>query len=364
MHTRITDLLGLKWPIIQAPMAGGPTTPALVAAVSSAGGLGSFGAAFNTGDQIRDLVAQARARSSGPIGVNLFVYEMPGVPDRAAVAAAVARLDPFWDELSIQRPIEVDPPFAPAFDDQFTAVLETRPELVSFHLGLPSPAHLAELAKLGVRTAASATTLAEARAVTEAGIDIVVAQGSEAGGHRGTFLGPAHDALIGTMALVRQIVVALPEMPLVAAGGIMDGSGIAAALALGADAAQLGTAFLPCPESGAPEPHKAALHHTRGDDGTRVTDVFSGRPARAVRNRLSEETMGLGALLAYPVQNKMTGPLRSAGARAGNPDVLSMWSGQAGRLARALPAAELVALLARETLEAVAALNKAVALSR
>lgn len=360
MRTRITKLLGLKWPIIQAPMAGGPTTPALVAAVSSAGGLGSFGAAFNTGDQIRSLVVEARSRSSGPIGVNLFVYEMPGEPDGADVVAAAARLDPFWDELALQHPARVEPPFAPAFDDQLSAVLETRPELVSFHLGLPSPAHLAELAKLGVRTAASATTLGEAQAIAESGIDIIVAQGSEAGGHRGTFLGPPHDALIGSMALVRQIAVALPGMPLVAAGGIMDGSGIAAALALGADAAQLGTAFLPCPESGAPEPHKAALHHSRGDDGTRVTDVFSGKPARAVRNRLAEETKEPGALLPYPVQNKMTGPLRSTGARVGNPDVLSMWSGQAGRLARALPAAELVALLARETLEAVAALNKVI----
>jgi len=202
----------------------------------------------------------------------------------------------------------------------------------------------------GIVVGGTATCIAEAKLLESFGYDFVVAQGGEAGGHRGTHLRDSADALTGTLALTRAIVRAV-QLPVVAAGGIMDGAGIAAVLALGAQAAQLGTAFIPCPESGAPKIHKDSLLAAREDD-TRVTEKFSGKPARGLVNRFMKE-MERAPQLAYPAQNKLTGPLRQAAGKAGRPDFVAMWAGQGAAMSRALPAVELINILEKEAIEAL-----------
>jgi nitronate monooxygenase len=234
-------------------------------------------------------------------------------------------------------------------------VLEERVPVFSFTFGLLPPEDLRALRAAGAFVMGTATSVREARALEAAGVDAIVAQGGEAGGHRGTFLGPPERALTGTLALVPQVVDAV-SLPVVAAGGIMDGRGVAAALALGARAASLGTAFLACPESGASRPYKdALLARAGGDDATAITRAFTGRWARGLRNRFLEELDG-APVLPYPLQHALTADLRREAAKAGKPDLLSLWAGQGAPLARARPAAELVRDVARETEEALARL--------
>ena len=352
LHTPLCDLLGIEYPIIQAPMAGGPTTPELVAAVSAAGALGSFGHAYTAAETMRTDAAAVRARTAAPFGVNLFAApvapEAPPEQQRAAVAA----LRPLLEQHGLAVPERVPPPYAPDLASQLEAVCDLRPPVCTIHLGDLTPAVLARIRGLGIRLGGAATSVREARHLEGLGADFIIAQGGEAGGHRGTFLGDWEHAMTGTLALVRQIVRAV-RLPVVAAGGIMDGAGIAAALALGAQAAQLGTAFVVCPESGAPAAHKKAIVDMDGDETT-MTRAFSGKPARGVRNRYIERAAREGwPLLPFPAQAKLTAPLRQASARAGSADYVSAWSGQAGSLARPLPAAELVRVLVEETREAV-----------
>ena len=227
-------------------------------------------------------------------------------------------------------------------------VLDANVPIFSFTFGIPSAAIIARMKAIGVKLMGTATTVAEARALHAAGVDAIVAQGSEAGAHRGTFLGACEDSLIGTMALVPQIVDATP-LPVIASGGIMDGRGIVAAAALGASAVQMGTAFLACPESGAAEVYKAAVLAAR-DDATMLTRAFSGRMARGIANSFAVEMKAhTDELLRYPAQNNLTRPMRTAAAKQGDADRLSLWAGQAAPLARAMPAADLVALLVRES---------------
>jgi nitronate monooxygenase len=211
---------------------------------------------------------------------------------------------------------------------------------------------LREFKSRGIRVGTSATCIDEARRAESAGMDFVIAQGGEAGGHRGTYCRSPQEALTGTLALTRLVVQAV-KIPVVAAGGIMDGAGIAAVLSLGAQAAQLGTAFIPCPESGAPEVHKQAILGAREDE-TRITEKFSGKAARGIANRFLREAEAKHLpQIAFPAQNSLTTKLRQASAKAGNPDFYALWSGQAAPLARALPAAELVAQLEQETIAAI-----------
>jgi nitronate monooxygenase len=246
----------------------------------------------------------------------------------------------------------VPPPYAPDLTTQLEAVCDLRPAVCTIHLGELAPAVVARIRGLGIRLGSAATSVREARHLESLGADFIIAQGGEAGGHRGTFLGDWEHAMTGTLALVRQVVRAV-RVPVVAAGGIMDGAGIAAALALGAQAAQLGTAFVVCPESGAPAAHKKAIAGMDGDETT-MTRAFSGKPARGVRNRFIELAEREGwPLLPFPAHAKLTAPLRQASAQAGSADFFSAWSGQAGSLARPLPAAELVRVLVEETREAV-----------
>ena len=355
IQTDFSRRLGLRLPLIQAPMAGGPSSQELVAAASAAGALGSFGFAYTQPDDMKRQVAWVRAKTDRPLGINLFVSQLPGAIDPQAQRAALDAVARYFGELGLPAPSPVSPPYAPDLEAQLAAVEEIKPQVFTVHLGsLPSET-VRRFKSLGILVGGSATCVAEAQALENLGFDFVIAQGGEAGGHRGTYLRDPQDALTGTLALTR-LVVRATRLPVVAAGGIMDGAGIAAALALGAQAAQLGTAFLACPESGAPEIHKKVLLATPEDE-TRITEKFSGRAARGIANRFVKE-MQQAPTLAFPAQNKVTVALRAASAKAGKPDFVSMWAGQAAPLARALPAADLIAQLAAETEAAIRMLGK------
>ena len=349
----IRDRIGIELPILQAPMAGGPSTPELAAAVSSAGGLGSLAGGYLPAEGLREAIRKTRTLTSRPFAVNLFAPEAPAAPAPEELERAARALAPYRAEVGLGPP----PPAAPLppFADRLRVVLEERVPVFSFTFGLLAPEDLAALRAAGAFVLGTATTPGEARALEAAGVHAIVAQGAEAGAHRGTFLGPAERALVGTLALVPQVVDAV-SLPVIAAGGIMDGRGVAAALALGARAVSLGTAFLPCPESGASRAYKdALLARTRDDDATAITRAFTGKAARGIRNRFLEE-MAAAPVLPYPLQHAMTADLRREAARIGKPELLSLWAGQGAPLARARPAAELVRDLARETEDALARL--------
>jgi nitronate monooxygenase len=342
---RITDLLGVRYPIVQAPMAGF-TTPKLVAEVSEAGGLGSLGAAMLSPDQIREAVAEIRALTDEPFGLNLFAPQPASALDPEHAARVQSAVREVRDELGLPEP---EPPKPPgwSYESQLQAVAEARPRVFSFTFGLPP---LEAIREVGSAILGSATTVAEAVELEQAGVDAVVLQSSEAGGHRGTFLGAFEDSLVGALALVPQAADAV-SVPVVAAGAIMDGRGIAAALALGADGVQLGSAFLGCPESSASEDYRDALSRAR-DDGTVVSPNVTGRHARWLRTRLVELVEGVEPL-PYPLQGALLRDIRQAGRGE-----LSMYlAGQAAQLVRGLPAAELVETLVRETEETVSRLG-------
>ena len=359
MKTLLTDMLGLQHPIIQAPMAGGGDTPALVAAVCDAGALGSIGATYLTPHQIAETCAAVRARTQRPFGINLFVPEA-AVPDDIATGVAIARVAPFYEELGLPRP-EPPPRAVRDFDAQLDAALDGGASVFSFTFGMLPSASRERVKARGLILAGTATTVDEAIALERAGVDIVVAQGSEAGGHRGTFAGPFDAAafergMIGTLALVPQIVDAV-RIAVVASGAIMDGRGVAAALALGAVGVQLGTAFLTCEEAGVPDVYKQAILDAH-EDQTRVTRAFSGRPARGIVNRFMGEVEAPWwpqqfSILPFPLQNALTRPLRAAAGKQGRAEFLSLWAGQGVRMARRMKAADLVAALVEETDAAV-----------
>jgi nitronate monooxygenase len=335
-RTALTELVGIEHPLIQAPMAG-IATPALAAAVSGAGGLGSLGSAVFRPDE---LIAQARIMREAtdrPFALNFFCHEPPAIRESDA-ARVRERLEPLYRELGLGEP--PPPSVMPiAFDEaRLAAVLEIRPAVISFHFGLPDEAAVDALRGAGCRIVSSATTVEEAVHLAERGAAAVIAQGAEAGGHRGSFLVPGDDGPVGTLALVPQVVDAV-DVPVIAAGGIADGRGVAAALALGAAGAQLGTAFLACPEANVDPLYRAALRAARAQDTT-ITRAVSGRPARALRNRATEE---VGEALPFPAQMSLTMPLAAAAGARGSADFLAIWAGQAAPLAREMPAADLVA---------------------
>ncbi|HEX9052225.1 MAG TPA: nitronate monooxygenase, partial [Anaeromyxobacter sp.] len=334
----LADRIGIEYPVFQAPMAGGPSTPELVAAVSNAGGLGSMGAAYVPADALRQAIRATRALTSRPFCVNVFAPEASPSPSPDDVARAQAALAPFRTEVGLAA--AALPAAGQPFRDQLRVALEERVPVFSFTFGALAPEDVAALARNGALVMGTATTVREARALEATGVHAVVAQGAEAGGHRGTFLGPVEGGLAGTLALVPQLVDAV-RVPVVAAGGIMDGRGIAAALALGAAGAALGTAFLACPESGASRPYKEAILARRDADETTLTRAFSGRWARGLRNRFTE-ALASAPVLPYPFQNALTADLRREAAKAGKTDLLSLWAGQGVPLARARPAGELL----------------------
>jgi nitronate monooxygenase len=352
----LTKLLGIAYPIVQAPLAGGGDTPRLTAAVSNSGGLGFIGAAYLAPEQIVEAGRAVGERTGRPYGINLF-SPLPSPPRPENLDTVFERLHRIFTELGLPGPCL---PAAPAFSfaDQLEAALQTEAAVLSFTFGVLPAQAIEKIRRRGLFLAGTATTVDEAVALERAGVDAIVTQGSEAGGHRGSFGGDFASAMVGTISLVPQVVDAV-RLPVIASGGIMDGRGIAAALALGASAVQLGTAFLTCPESGVPEAYREAILQAREDE-TRVTRAFSGRPARGIVNRFMNEMEsdgGEGAILPFPWQNALTRPMRSAAAQQGRAEFLSLWAGQGVRLARRESAAELVARLVRETEAAIAGLQ-------
>lgn len=345
--TQLTLKLGIRHPIIQAPMAGGGDTPELIAAVCNAGAIGFIGAAYLSPEQIRATAKSVRAQTTRPFGINLFA-PTARAPEQDA-SAARARVKPYYDELGIPLPELVDVPLD-AFARQLEAAFESGASCLSFTFGrLPDDA-VAEAKAAGIVLMGTATTVSEALQLEADGVDFVVAQGAEAGGHRGSFAVPFASGMIGTIALVPQMADAL-RIPVLASGGIMDGRGIAAALALGACGVQLGTAFLTTQEAGIVDAYKEAILAAQEDE-TRITRAFSGRPARGIVNRFMrevEEGASATDILPFPLQNALTRPLRTAAAKAGKRDFLSLWAGQGVRMARQMTAAELVLALVRET---------------
>jgi nitronate monooxygenase len=341
--------LGIEYPIIQGPLGGGPSTPELVAAVSNAGGLGSLGAAYLTPDQITEAIRRIRALTSRPFNVNLF----SGAWETGASVDAAPMLEVLAETHAVLGLPPPDLPILPPdpYPAQLEAVLDARPPIFSFTFGVPDPDAMARLKSRGIMIIGTATTADEARLLTDAGVDAIVAQGSEAGAHRGTFASPFEDAMVPTLELVRQ-VRARVATPVIASGGLMDGHDIASALAAGAAAVALGTAFLACPESGASDAYKRAVL-AADKDTTVVTRAFSGRPARGLRNEFIARLEGKQRIiLPYPAQNALTRAMRSAAAERGNAGFLSLWAGQGVARARALPAGELVRCLAKELDEA------------
>jgi len=342
--TTLLQRLNITLPIFQGPMTGSDT-PQLAAAVSQAGGLGFLGCGMRSPQAMADAAAAVRAATGKPFGMNLFVLETPR-PDDAEVAAAMDRLAPLYAQFGLrpERPAR----WCEDFTAQFEALIAARPTVASFTFGILSGAQVRRLkSEAGSFVIGTATTVAEALAWQEVGADAVVASGMEAGGHRGTFLGDWDGSQIGTLALVPACVDAL-KIPVIAAGAIMDGRGIAAAQALGAQAVQMGTAFLACPESGIGPAYRAALARADATQ-TRITRSFSGRPARGITNAMMARLQPLEHTWpAYPVHNALMATLRRAAAEADDSDYLALWAGQGVAAARALPAAALVQELVRE----------------
>jgi nitronate monooxygenase len=342
----LTERLGLDWPIIQAPMAAA-STPELAAAVSNAGGLGSLGLGTVSAEAAAEQVSAFSAASNRALNANFFCHDDPG--DLTGTGAAMAaRLDKYYQAKGIGPVPAPNAPYPPFGEAHVEILRQHRPAVVSFHFGLPDKPLLDAVKAIGALVLCSATTVAEARALEAQGADAIIAQGTEAGGHRGTFLGADPSSQPGLFALLPQVVSAV-SVPVIAAGGIVDGRTIAAAFMLGADAVQIGTAFLRCPEASIPDAYRLALAGA-SDDSSRITPVFTGKPARALRNRLSEDLSDAEAdVVAYPGQLSLTLPLRRDQQAADFGDFYSMWSGQSVALTHPMPAADLMRKLVEET---------------
>lgn len=343
---RILDLFALEHPIVQAPMAGAQGS-ALAIAVSEAGGLGSLPCALLSPEQLRTELQIIRQRTARPFNVNFFCHEPPAAdPEREA--RWVERLKPLRDELGVTQ-ATVPGSRAPFGEETCALVEEFRPAVVSFHFGLPQQSLVDRVKKTGAKVTSSATTVAEARWLEDRGVDAIIAQGAEAGGHRGIFLSDDITTQPGTFALVPQVVDAV-RVPVIAAGGIGDARGIVAALALGASAVQIGTAYLLTPESTISPIYRAALKEAR-DDQTVLTNVFTGRPARGLLNRVVREVGPMSKEApAFPNASAAMLPLRMKAEAAGSGEFTSLWSGQAPRFAREMAAGDLTRLLANEAL--------------
>jgi nitronate monooxygenase len=345
---RLLELLGIQVPIIQAPMAGSVMSE-MVIAVSEAGGLGSLPCAMLNADQVRAELSTIRQRTSQPININFFCHRAPQADHRRETVWR-QRLARYYVELGLDPEAPVPSTSRTPFDSAMCDLLvEFTPEVVSFHFGLPARDLLARVKATGAKILSSATTVDEARWLEREGCDAIIAQGYEAGGHRGMFLDGDISTQVGTMALVPQVVDAV-QVPVIAAGGIADARGIVAALALGASAVQMGTAYLFCPEATVHSTHRYALRKAK-DNQTALTNVFTGRPARGIVNRLVREVGPMSDLAPeFPLAAGALTPLRSRSEAVGSDDFVPLWSGQAAPLARELPAGELTSRLAVDVL--------------
>ena len=345
---RIVDLLGIELPILQAPMAGA-TGSAMAIAVSNAGGLGALPCAMLSAEQIRQELEAFSQASRGPINVNFFCHTPPQADAEKAERWKQA-LKPYYDEVGADFTAPTPVSSRAPFDEAACALVEQfKPAVVSFHFGLPEPRLLARVKASGAKVLSSATTVAEALWLEQHGCDAIIAMGFEAGGHRGMFLSDDLNSQVGTLALVPQIADAV-RLPVIAAGGIGDARGIAAAFTLGASAVQLGTAYLFCPEAKISPAHRRALHTARESD-TALTNLFTGRPARGISTRIMRELGPISALApAFPLAGGALAPIRAISEPQGNSDFSNLWSGQALRLGVELPAEQLTRKLADEAL--------------
>ncbi|MEB2844518.1 nitronate monooxygenase [Rhizobiales bacterium RZME27] len=341
-------LTGTEYPIIQAPMAG-VSTPALAAAVSNAGGLGSLGIGASSLAQARAMILQARSLTNRPINVNVFCHA-PARRNEVVETAWIRHLSPLFAELGAQVPGQLNEIYQSFLTDEeaFHMLLEVKPAVVSFHFGIPAADKITAFKAAGMTTLATATNLEEALAIQNAGIDGIIAQGIEAGGHRGMFDPAETDERLGTLDLLRQLVRHI-NRPIIAAGGIMDGGGVMAALDLGAVAVQLGTAFILCPETAADTAYRHTLKTARSGQ-TRLTSVISGRPARGIVNRLIEhgEASISPPPADYPVAYDLAKQLHEEATKIGNSGFAAHWAGQGAPFARELPAAQLMQVLVDE----------------
>ncbi len=353
-NNRLRELLGIELPIIQAPMASAGGSG--LAAATAAGGLGSLPCAMLDVDKIRAEIGVIRQQTDGPINVNFFTHTPPG-PAPARENAWQERLRDYYDEFGLDPDTKAPAVNRAPFDEATCEIVEvTKPEVVSFHFGLPKESLLDRVKAAGCKVLSSATTVAEAEWLVARGCDAIIAQGYEAGGHRGIFLNEDVFAQAGTMALVPQVVDAV-DVPVIAAGGIADGRGIAAAFALGAAGVQIGTAYLFTPESLISDLHREALRNVR-DDQTALTNVFTGRPARGILNRVMREAGPISdAAPPFPTAGGALAPLKAAAEAQGSGDFTSLWSGQAASLGREIGAADLTRTLAAEALDYIGNLS-------
>ena len=336
IKNKMTELLKIELPIIQAPMAGGVTTSKLVAEVSKSGGLGMIGAGYMTPDQIREQIRELKQLTSNPFGINLFVpNEFTYTKNEIKLASQL--LQPICEQLNIHQNDRMEIPTSNSlfetFYEQIKIVIEEKIPVCSFTFGVPSIELIAELKHHNIILMGTATTVEEAVEIEKVGMDMVVVQGSESGGHRGNFMADDEKSLVGLMSLIPQVVDHV-SIPVIAAGGIMDGRGLMAAICLGAKGVQMGTAFLTCIESGAHKVHKEAILHANEDQMV-LTRAFSGKWARGINNKfISDLKNHEHSLPHFPVQNTLTQHIRKAASSQNNPDYMSLWSGQSPRLAK------------------------------
>ena len=335
----------LKFPVIQGPMAGGATTPALVAAVSNAGGLGSLAASLLSPAQMCEQAEQVRSLTTRPFLINLFVLQTPS-PSPQEIEAASLLLKPLWEPLGWAN-LPTPAKWCEDFNAQFDALVSLRPAVASFTFGILTASQVERLHDAGIAVVGTVTTVDEALAWENIGADAVVASGVEAGGHRGTFLGPQQEATLPAKSLWPQVAAAI-KIPVIAAGAIMTGIDIQQALQLGASAVQMGSAFLVCDESGIHPTYRQALLAATGTP-TRLTRAFSGRYARGLENHFMRVMEDVEVLVpAYPVQNALTTPIRAAGAAKGDPGLMSLWAGADIGRARPMPVVKLMQTLVAE----------------
>ncbi|MEQ9619683.1 MAG: nitronate monooxygenase [Deltaproteobacteria bacterium] len=346
---KLRDFLGVEHPILQAPMAGGPTTPELVAAVSNTGALGSLGAGYMSPEDIESDIKKIREFTEKPFAVNLFVpAESPSIVPSEKVMKKLGNVS---EKVGAEVPHEF-PSLKFTFEDQFRVILENRVPVFSFTFGIPEEKYIEKLLAREVAVIGTATSVEEGVRLEEAGCSAVIAQGSEAGGHRASFGMDGEVPMIGSISLVPQLADKV-GVPVISSGGIMDGRGIAAALALGASAVQMGTAFLSCKEASLNSAWQDALLKST-DTSTVLTNVFTGKYARGIKNTFIEEFKGLeNEIPAYPIQQGLTTPLRAAAKSKGDAEYMSLWAGQGSAMSRKCSAAELIELLVSESREAL-----------
>jgi nitronate monooxygenase len=350
LKNKVTDLLKIRYPIIQAPMAGGITISQLVSEVSNSGGLGMIGAGYMTPEQIKEQTREIKKLTTNYFGINLFVPNKFNVSDKA-IKFTNEKLEPISKELNVKQLDNIEVPqfnqLLYTFYAQIKVVIQEKIPICSFTFGIPSEEIINELKQHNIILIGTATTVSEAVEIENKGFDLIVVQGSEAGGHRGNFIKDTQESLVGLMSLIPQVVDNV-SIPVIAAGGIMDGRGLIASLCLGAQGVQMGTAFLTCVESGANQIHKDAILNTKEDEVI-LTRAFTGKWSRGIKNKFISDMQEFETSLPdFPIQNSLTKNIRKASSLQGKNDFMSLWSGQSPRLAKELSVSTIINSIIKE----------------